>query len=224
MRQSIGEYADWRFIDYKPEIAEINPHSLLTYLTKGQTVLDIGCNSGSTTLFLARQGLNVLGVDINPDAIDVARTQAAHLQVSSRVRFMTADITEPQELGLFDAVLLIRLLTCFPSVSDWRTLLDRTYSFIKPGGLIYINDFMIAQQSEQYLKRYEIAAKLGERAGNFVVNDSSGRLLFIAHHHSTEELKEIVEPYVELKLRFYNSLSMNGNRCDMFEFIGQKTG
>lgn len=223
MRQPVGQYSDWRFIVYKPEIAEIAPHNLLPFISEGQTALDIGCNSGGTALFLAREGLKVLGVDINPDAIAIARTQAARAHLSSRASFMTADITEQQRLGVFDVILMIRLLTCFPSVSDWRTLLDRAHSFIKPGGLIYINDFMITQQSKQYRKRYEAAAKSGWRPGNFAVNDSTGKLFFIAHHHSTDELQEIIRPYVELRLRFYHSLSMSGNKCDMFEFIGQKT-
>jgi SAM-dependent methyltransferase len=223
MRNAVGEYTDWRFIDYKPAIAEILPSNLLPYLYKGQAVLDIGCNIGSASSFLANQGLNVLGVDINSKAIKIARKRVKSESLNASVRFMTVDIAKEQCLGAFDVVLMIRLLTCFPSLESWQLLLKRAFSQLKDGGIIYINDFMLAAENDVYRMRYEVGASLGWRYGNFAVNDASGHLLFVAHHHSEEELQEIMSPYSQRSLHFYKSLSMNGNECNMFEFIGQKS-
>jgi len=222
MRNAIGQYTDWQVIDYRPAIAEVLPHILLPYLSNCQTALEIGCNAGAASLFLARHGLSVLGVDINPDAINIARAQAGKEESRARARFLVADITESQDLGAFDVVMMIRLLTCFPSVGSWKRLLRRAFSSIADGGLIYINDFLLDETSDVYRNRYEAGAKLGWRSGNFAVNDAEGNLLFVAHHHSADELKEIISPYEQKEFQIYKSLSMNGNECKMFEFIGRK--
>ncbi|HEX8163564.1 MAG TPA: class I SAM-dependent methyltransferase [Pyrinomonadaceae bacterium] len=222
MRETVGDYPDWRSINYKPAIAELLPAALLPYLSSGQTALDVGCNTGSVALFLAKHGLSVLGVDINPESIRTANERAEETGLRARVRFIATDVTAEQNLGAFDAVLMIRLLTCFPSLHSWRSLLRRAGSLLKDEGIIYINDFKIAENSEVYRERYAAGARLGWRTGNFAVNDKAGRLLFIAHHHSEQDLEEITSPYSQLELNFRKSLSMNGNECEMFEFIGRR--
>jgi hypothetical protein len=49
-------------------------------------------------------------------------------------------------------------------------------------------------------------------------------MLFIAHHHSMEEIAEIASPYKKLFLNFHDSVSLNGNACRMFEFLGKRRG
>jgi SAM-dependent methyltransferase len=222
MRKAIGQYTDWQVIDYRPAIAQVLPYALLPYLSDSQTALEIGCNAGSVSLFLARHGLNVIGVDINPAAISTARAQADKEGSRERARFLVADITKSQDLGSFDVVLMIRVLTCFPSPDSWRRLLRYAFTSLVDGGLIYINDFVLDENSTIYRDRYEAGARLGWRFGNFAVNDAEGNLLFVAHHHSAEELNELTSPYQQQELQFYKSLSMNGNQCKMFEFIGRK--
>jgi|SRR5215213_497037 len=222
MQHATGEYTDWRLIEYKPAIAELLPNSLLPYVSGEQTALDIGCNTGSASLFLAQHGLNVIGIDINAKAICMAIERAEQSGLCTRARFIESDILNTQDLGLFDVVLMIRLLTCFPSLESWHLLLQKAYSKLKDEGLIYVNDFKIAEASEVYQKRYDGGVRLGWRKGNFAVNDTAGHLLFVAHHHSADDIDEIISPYSQMILNFQKSLSMNGNECEMFEFIGRK--
>lgn len=217
-----GEYTDWYSIDYRPAIAELLPHTLISCLSAGKSALDIGCNTGGVSLFLAKNGLKVLGVDINTEAIRTANERAEAEGLCSNAHFVVSDITGVEDLGEFDVVLMVRLLTCFPSFHSWRLLLRRAYSFIKEGGILYVNDFKLAEGSEIYQQRYEAGIRLGWRKGNFAVNDKAGHLLFVAHHHTDEEINEITSPYTKLELNFHKSLSMNGNECEMFEFIGRK--
>jgi hypothetical protein len=90
------------------------------------------------------------------------------------------------------------------------------------GGLLYIHDFLRDDAIAHYRQRYREAESHGWRSGNFAVNDAQGKLLFVVHHHSQEELKHIAEPYAQLGLTNHLSRSMNGNECRMFRFLGRK--
>src|SRR5438105_122052 len=110
MSEVIGDYVDWRHIEYRPPV-EMLPHALLPHLRPGATVLDVGCHSGTVACFLAEQGASVLGIDINAEAIVRARRRAAEAGLNGRAQFLELDVLEEKDLGTFDAVLLIRLLT-----------------------------------------------------------------------------------------------------------------
>lgn len=214
------DYDAWRHIDYKPAISELPPDALGPFLAKDQTVLEIGCGRGSVCLGLARRGLNVTGIDINEDSIEAARQKA--IAEGLVARFEMADVLANSAGGVYDLVLMIRVLTCFPEITSWEALLRGAYGRIRPGGMIWIHDFLMSPDNENYRQRYAQAADLGWRKGNFSVDDGMGRTLFIAHHHPEEELDTIAAPYRVLTLDFHESLSMNGNTCSMFRFLGRK--
>ncbi len=212
----------WQSISYRPAIVEHVPDALLPFIAAGRTALDVGCNIGKTALWLARQGMSVLGIDINADALETARCQTAQAGLQSLATFKLADITCDAVPGPFDVVLLIRLLTCIPSQDAWKTVLNRVFESLSIGGLLYVHDFLRDDGIAHYHDRYDEAESRGWRSGNFAVNDAQGQLLFVAHHHSREELGQIVQPYIQLDLSCHLSRSMNGNECRMFRFIGRK--
>jgi len=215
-----ADYGAWRHIDYKPAIDNLPPDALGSFLAKDQTALEIGCGRGPVCLLLARRGLNVTGIDINEGSIEAARQQS--LADGLTVRFEAADFLTDFSAEVFDLVLMIRVLTCFPESSSWEALLRGAYDRIKPGGLIWIHDFLMSPDNGNYRQRYAQGASLGWRTGNFRVNDEVGQTRFIAHHHSREELDTIAAPYQILMMDFHESLSMNGNACSMFRFLGRK--
>ena len=48
-------------------------------------------------------------------------------------------------------------------------------------------------------------------------------MLFVAHHHSIEEITLIANRYEKMLLNFHDSISLNGNACRMFEFLGKRS-
>ena len=80
---------------------------------RGPRVLDVGCSEGILEVLLARRGLSVTGVDLDPDALDFARQLLAKEpdEVRERVKLVQGDFIGTQPvIGLFDTVVMGELL------------------------------------------------------------------------------------------------------------------
>jgi SAM-dependent methyltransferase len=74
-------------------------------LTAGQHVLDVGCGPGRHALALARRGIEVLGVDLSPDFIDLARATA--VEDSLPATFGVLDVRALEFDAEFDAAICL---------------------------------------------------------------------------------------------------------------------
>lgn len=72
-------------------------------LTPGMRVLDAGCGPGRHSLALGRRGVDVVGVDLSPDFIALARGAAGDLPVE----FHVGDVRELDYDAEFDAVICL---------------------------------------------------------------------------------------------------------------------
>jgi SAM-dependent methyltransferase len=79
-------YTQMPDLPYLPTI----PKTLEEYSAKN--VLDLGCGSGWLSIYLARAGFAVTGLDVAAHAIDLARTWAS--QESLKIRFDIGDIAD----------------------------------------------------------------------------------------------------------------------------------
>jgi cyclopropane fatty-acyl-phospholipid synthase-like methyltransferase len=77
------------------------PGELTELIDKGKLepgrVLDIGCGTGTSVVFLASRGFEASGLDISRVAIRKAKSKAARHDVSCR--FYRLDFTDPKELA-----------------------------------------------------------------------------------------------------------------------------
>jgi SAM-dependent methyltransferase len=94
-------------------------------------VLDIGCNAGRHALYLQQHGLEVLGVDISPLAIAVAKERGlVNAEVLSIDELST-------KLGLFDTILMLgNNFGLFGSAAKARRLLRRFRKLTRPGATL----------------------------------------------------------------------------------------
>lgn len=85
--------------------AEVDFFLSLFPLSKGATVLDVGCGTGRHAVELAKRGFRVTGVDFSPEMLRVARGKAAVEGVA--VEFVEAD-ARTLDLGRsFDAAICL---------------------------------------------------------------------------------------------------------------------
>jgi SAM-dependent methyltransferase len=106
MNEEIPNSSDWKG-RAGPFTIELNPgvfaptHTSRTIaealeIGPGDTVIDVGCGSGVLSLVAARLGAGrVIGVDLSPEAVEVARRNAERLGLSDRVEFRVGDLLEP---------------------------------------------------------------------------------------------------------------------------------
>jgi SAM-dependent methyltransferase len=92
-------------------------------------VLDLGCGDGAATAELARNGVNVTGVDVSRVAVERAR--AAHPQIE----FETAASDEPLPFGdaAFDAVVSLNVLEY---VEGTQHFLSEARRVLAPAGVL----------------------------------------------------------------------------------------
>lgn len=73
-------------------------------------VLDIGCGTGTVSLYFASRGSSVVGVDISKRAINLARSNAENLGLSRKVKFLVSDFPNGKINGRYDLIVCSELL------------------------------------------------------------------------------------------------------------------
>jgi len=103
--------------------------------------LDIGCGTGTDSVYLATRGWHVTGVDMVPRALTAARRRAAAAGVSPR--YVLGDATRLQELGIGDDFTLLLDFGCFHTLpSDQREpYVESVTAVAAPGATLLIYGF-----------------------------------------------------------------------------------
>lgn len=103
-----------------------------SYLSKEDTVLEVGCGTGSTALLLAGDVRHITASDLSANMIAIGTEKAAAEGVSN-ITFVTADIYDPfLDAGPYDAILAHNVLHL---LEDLPMALERISRMLKPGGL-----------------------------------------------------------------------------------------
>jgi SAM-dependent methyltransferase len=76
--------------------------------------LDLGCGTGTNTIYLAQHGLSVVGIDFSPKAIATARDKARRAGIT--VDLHVADVTRLDSLGVREPFDFVLDLGCFHAV------------------------------------------------------------------------------------------------------------
>lgn len=105
----------------------------------GETVLDIGCGTGSFAIMLksAAPGVTVIGVDPDDEAVAIARAKAEVAGLGIELRQGFGDCVEP---GTADAVVSSLVLHQVPMAGK-RASLAAMHSALRSGGRLLIADY-----------------------------------------------------------------------------------
>ena len=100
-------------------------------LQGGDLVLDLGCGSGIPARYFASRGMRVIGVDVSPEMILLAKKQAPG------VPFICADMEMQWPRGAFDGICVFFSLLHLPKEKT-TCLLQKIHQWLRPGGVFVI--------------------------------------------------------------------------------------
>src|SRR5438270_4809140 len=106
---------------FKPWDSGVTPPELVSVvegperLTPGRA-LDLGCGTGTNSVYLSQHGWDTTGIDFVPRAIGMAKKKAA--AAGAKPALMVGDVTRLTELGIGDDFSLLLDLGCFHSIPD----------------------------------------------------------------------------------------------------------
>jgi cyclopropane-fatty-acyl-phospholipid synthase len=124
-------------------------------LRPGQRVLDIGCGWGGLALYLHEvAGVDVLGITLSEEQLDVARQRAVEAGVADRVRFELCDYRDVS--GPFDRIVSVGM---FEHVGppNYRTFFERCRELLGPDGVMLLHTIGRADgpaPTDRWLARY----------------------------------------------------------------------
>ncbi|MFE4114424.1 class I SAM-dependent methyltransferase [Priestia sp. YIM B13448] len=202
----------WNEVANKKEFTTpFQPELFLTHVNHNAAILDYGCGYGRTLLELRSYVYNNLhGVDFSEEMIKRAKSH------NSEIDFQVIQSGKlPFSNDSLDAVLLFAVLTCVHKSEEQNAILNEIKRVLKPGGIIYINDFLLNSDERNKL-RYEKALTKYHTYGVFELPDGA-----ILRHHSEERVKEWVDQFETLEYKKVEYTTMNGNRSNGLVYMGK---
>lgn len=103
----------------------------------GQRVLDVGCGGGILADSMARQGAEVLGIDLSTKALKVAQLHALEAQTPNvSYREISAEGLAAESPATFDVVTCMEMLEHVP---DPASVVRSCAELVKPGGWVFFS-------------------------------------------------------------------------------------
>lgn len=181
------------------------------YVPKEARILDVGCGYGRILKTLHAAGYeNATGFDFSEELLERGRREFPELDL----RGMPSDAI-PVPDASSDAVLLCAVLTCIVENEAQTALIREVSRVLKPGGILYINDFLI-NSDDRNRERY--AACPGSFPYGVFELPEGTRL----RHHDRPWLDTLLEPFTQLVFEPCVYTTMNGHRSEGFYYLGSK--
>jgi len=111
-------------------------------------VLEVGCGTGRTACYLARNGYRVTAIDLHRQMLEKAVRRARRERLD--IRFIQADVTAlPFPDHSFDVV-FVESVTIF---TRWRTAISEYKRVLKPGGRLIDREMILCGRKTELMSR-----------------------------------------------------------------------
>lgn len=108
---------------------------------RGLKVLDLGCGSGDLSIFLAKNGASVVGIDYSKDAIQLAKQnlEFQKTEVQNNVKFYKKDARFIKfKKNTFDMIVSIDLFEHIHG-DQLESVVEKATKVLKPGGILVVH-------------------------------------------------------------------------------------
>jgi len=123
---------------------------LTEHIAKGDRALDLGSGTGALSLRAAGKGAAVLGIDVNPQMLEIARHRAKQVGLDSRVEFREAGVTdlESESAETYDVVMSGLCLSELTE-DEVSYALRQSFRALRPGGLLLLVDEIVPEDARK---------------------------------------------------------------------------
>lgn len=127
---------------------------LVSHVSGGMHVLDLGCGTGALTLRAAARGATVKGIDINVQMLEIARQRAEQRNLSSQIEWCEMGVAE-LDTEPADSYDVIMSGLCFSELTEDEVAyaLKESCRLLKPSGLLLVADEV---QPRHWFKRLPV--------------------------------------------------------------------
>jgi len=151
-----GAQYDRRFEELAAAGVDMHGEAALVASYGPGSVLDAGCGTGRVAIELSRRGHDVVGVDMDPDMLEVARQKAPHLT------WVQGDLADPT-LGFdrrFDVVVMAGNVLIFVAPGTEGGVLSNLAGHLEPGGRV-VAGYSLQPGGLSVAAHDELAAQVG---------------------------------------------------------------
>ena len=113
-----------------PDRSDLDVYAAMAAEFGAETVVDIGCGTGTLACLLARRGLAVTGADPAAASLEVARRKPG----ADPVRWLHTDATAVPPLGADLVTMTGNVAQVFVTDQEWATVLLTVWEALRPGG------------------------------------------------------------------------------------------
>ncbi len=115
-----------------PDRSDLEAYVDIADELNADSVVDVGCGTGTFALLLAGRGLEVTGVDPAAGSLAVARSKPG----AERVRWVHGDATSLPPLQVDLATMTANVAQAIVDPLDWEATLRSLYAVLPPGGYL----------------------------------------------------------------------------------------
>lgn len=177
-------------------------------------ILDFGCGYGRIMAELAKAGYTDLtGIDFSAPLVERGRAEHPELD-------LTAYPGGPLPYGddIFDAAVMLAVFTCMLETRAQAEALLELRRVLKPGGLLYVNDFLL-NRDRRNLDRYQLGQEKYGLYGVFDVSDG-GTL----RHHDRNHMEALFSGFETLVFEEVVYETMHGHHSNGFYAVVKMPG
>lgn len=127
-----------------------------------ESILDLGCGTGTHSILLAKEGYQVHGIDLSVEMLRRANDHCSNLptELQTRLEFSQGDIRQVRLNRTFDAVLsLFHVISYQTTNNDLVAAFETVEQSLKPGGIfifdIWYGPTVLSERPTTRIKRLE---------------------------------------------------------------------
>ena len=163
--------------------------------------LDVGCGVGRHSIELGRRGYRVVGIDLSPDMLRIARSAAEEAGVTDSVRFVEGDASSTRLEETFDRAICMcegafSLLGAEDETGPFhRRILANIHGMLAPGGRLLLNALSALRMIRVHTDEDVAAGRFDDRQplmpdGNLIVDPDAiviRAAMFDLRHHAAQD-------------------------------------